>query len=209
MQTSAYDILRRDALGQATWIEAAPDLDAAKARVLHLAERFPAEYVIFHQASASVVADFHFKPTPAQPDDAKLIPASTVGRLLLIDDGDSVREVLRTFLERRGFQVCGEATDGIDAIEKAKVLKPDLIILDLAMPRMNGMEAASILSGIMPGVPIVLLTIYGDFMGSALAAASGIKAVISKTDSLDKLASCVQSLLQKSQRLTTGIGVQQ
>lgn len=63
MQTSSFDILRRDALGLSTWIEAAPDLDVAKARVLHLAERFPAEYVIFHQPTASVIADFHFKPT--------------------------------------------------------------------------------------------------------------------------------------------------
>jgi DNA-binding NarL/FixJ family response regulator len=149
-------------------------------------------------------------PQPAQPDDANPtpIPASTLGKVLLIDDGDSVREVIRTFLEKRGFQVCGEAADGIDAIEKAKTLKPDLIILDLAMPRMNGMEAASVLSRIMPGVPIVLLTIYGDFVGSSLAAASGIKAVISKTDSLDKLASCVLSLLQTGQYLATGIGAQ-
>jgi DNA-binding NarL/FixJ family response regulator len=149
-------------------------------------------------------------PQPAQPDDAKLSPvrASACGKILLIDDGDAVRDVIRVFLEKRGFQVCGEAADGIDAIEKAKTLKPDLIILDLAMPRMNGMEAASILSRIMPRVPIVLLTIYGDFMGSSLAAASGIKAVVSKTDSLDKLASCIQSLLQTGQSFTSGLEAQ-
>ena len=117
------------------------------------------------------------------------------GRVLLIDDGDAVRDVIRIFLEKRGFQVCGEAADGVEAIEKAKALKPDLIILDLAMPRMNGMEAASILSSIMPSVPIVLLTMYGDFMGASLAAATGIKAVVSKTDGLDKLVDRVQSLL--------------
>jgi len=117
------------------------------------------------------------------------------GRVLLIDDGDAVRDVIRIFLEKRGFQVCGEAADGVEAIEKAKALKPDLIILDLAMPRMNGMEAASVLSSIMPSVPIVLLTMYGDFMGASLAAASGIKAVVSKTDGLDKLVDRVQSLL--------------
>lgn len=117
------------------------------------------------------------------------------GRILLIDDGDAVRDVIRLFLEKRGFQVCGEAADGVEAIEKAKALKPDLIILDLAMPRMNGMEAASILSGIMPSVPIVLLTMYGDFMGASLAAATGIRAVVSKTDGLDKLVDRVQSLL--------------
>ena len=63
MRTSSYDIFRRDALGTITWIEAVPDVGAAKARILHLAERFPAEYLIFHQASASVVANFNFKPT--------------------------------------------------------------------------------------------------------------------------------------------------
>jgi DNA-binding NarL/FixJ family response regulator len=137
-------------------------------------------------------------PQPAQPDGKPTpILAPALGKVLLIDDGDAVRDVIRAFLQNRGIQVCGEAADGVDAIEKAKALKPDLIIIDLAMPRMNGMEAASILSRIMPRVPIVLLTIYGDFMGASLAAATGIKAVISKTDSLDKLAACVQSLLQK------------
>ena len=63
MQTSSYDIFRRDAFGTTTWIEAVSDVDAAKARVLHLAERFPAGYLIFHQATASVVANFHFRPT--------------------------------------------------------------------------------------------------------------------------------------------------
>lgn len=63
MQASPYDVLRRDALGTAIWIEAVPDVATAKARILHLAERFPAEYVIFHQATARVVANFHFKPT--------------------------------------------------------------------------------------------------------------------------------------------------
>lgn len=148
-------------------------------------------------------------PHPVQPDaNPKPVVAPRFGKVLLIDDGDAVRDVIRAFLENRGIQVCGEAADGIDAIEQAKALRPDLIILDLAMPRMNGMEAASVLSRIMPRVPIVLLTIYGDFVGSALAAATGIKAVISKTDSLDKLAACVQSLLQTAHQFPSGIGAQ-
>jgi hypothetical protein len=63
MQTSLYDILRTDARGNATWMDAVPDIDAAKARVLHLAERFPSDYVIFHRATVSVVANFHFNST--------------------------------------------------------------------------------------------------------------------------------------------------
>jgi hypothetical protein len=63
MQASLYDILRTDARGNAIWMDAVPDIDAAKARVLHLAERFPSDYVIFHRATVSVVANFHFKAT--------------------------------------------------------------------------------------------------------------------------------------------------
>jgi DNA-binding NarL/FixJ family response regulator len=115
---------------------------------------------------------------------------------LVIDDGDSVRDIIRIFLERDGFEVCGEAADGVEAIELAKKLKPDLIILDLAMPRMNGVEAASILTRTMPDIPVVLLTLYQNLLGPALASAVGVKAVIDKTDGLDKLVACVHSLLK-------------
>jgi DNA-binding NarL/FixJ family response regulator len=69
-------------------------------------------------------------------------------------------------------------------------------VLDLKMPRMNGAEAASILSTTMPGVPIVLLTLYQNLLGTALASAIGVKAIIDKTDGLDKLVACVRSLLK-------------
>jgi DNA-binding NarL/FixJ family response regulator len=74
-----------------------------------------------------------------------------------------------------------------------------VIVLDLAMPRMNGAEAASILNQTMPDVPIVLLTLYLNVLGPALASAIGIKAVVDKTEGLDKLVACVRSLLQPSQ----------
>jgi len=119
-------------------------------------------------------------------------------RILVIDDGDSVRDIIRIFLERDGFEVCGEAADGVEAIEQAKKLKPDLIVLDLAMPRMNGAEAASILSSTMPDVPIVLLTLYMNVLGPSLASAIGVKAVIDKTEGMDKLVACVHSLLNSN-----------
>ena len=119
----------------------------------------------------------------------------------MIDDGDSVRDIIRIFLEKAGFEVCGEAADGVEGIEQAKKLKPDLIVLDLAMPRMNGAEAASVLSQHMPTVPIVLLTLYQNVLGSALASAVGVKAVIDKTDGMDKLVACVHSLLDGSTEL--------
>ena len=120
-------------------------------------------------------------------------------RILVIDDGDSVRDIIRIFLERDGFEVCGEGGDGVEAIEQAKKLKPDLIVLDLAMPRMNGAEAASVLSQTMPDVPIVLLTLYQNVLGTALASAVGVKAILDKTDGMDKLVACVRSLLSPDQ----------
>jgi DNA-binding NarL/FixJ family response regulator len=139
-------------------------------------------------------------PQPKQQRDVTPLPANRTSRsrILVTDDGDSVRDIIRIFLERDGFEVCGEAADGVEAIEQAKKLKPDLIVLDLAMPRMNGVEAASILSTTMPDVPIILLTLYQNVLGPALASAVGIKAIIDKTDGMDKLVECVHSLLDGS-----------
>src|SRR5260370_24581026 len=79
-------------------------------------------------------------------------------RILVIDDGDSVRDIIRIFLEREGFDVCGEAADGVEAIEQAKKLKPDLIMLGLAIPRTNRAGASSLLSTTIPARPITRLT---------------------------------------------------
>src|ERR1700689_5320968 len=94
--------------------------------------------------------------------------------ILVVDDSETCRKVTRLFLESQlGLEVCGEAVDGVDAIEKARSLKPDLIVLDLAMPRMNGVEAASELQAMMPRIPIILFTMYDDTVGRALAQCAG------------------------------------
>jgi DNA-binding NarL/FixJ family response regulator len=117
--------------------------------------------------------------------------------ILIVDDSDTCRKVTRLFLESQlGLEVCGEAVDGVDAVEKARTLKPDLVVLDLAMPRMNGVEAASELRAMMPRVPIVLFTMYDDAVGRALALSAGANLVVSKPSGGWKLVECVQSLLQ-------------
>jgi DNA-binding NarL/FixJ family response regulator len=80
--------------------------------------------------------------------------------ILIADDSATVRRVIHSYLTQRHFEVCGEAIDGVDALEKAAELDPALILLDLRMPRMNGVEAASVLKTRMPNVRIVLLTMY-------------------------------------------------
>lgn len=118
--------------------------------------------------------------------------------ILLVDDNDVVRKIARLFLETQtDLEICGEAVDGMDAIEQAQRLKPDLILLDLAMPNMNGAEAAPIIKRMFPKVPIVLFTLYKEQIGSALFSKLGIDAVFSKPDGGWKLVECVRGLLQE------------
>lgn len=118
-------------------------------------------------------------------------------RILIADDGEEVRQVVRAVLEARtNYEICGEATNGAEAVAKALELKPDLILLDVAMPMLNGVEVASVLAGSMPNLPIVLYTMYNELLGLSLATAVGAKAVISKADGISKLVECVQSLLE-------------
>ncbi len=117
--------------------------------------------------------------------------------ILVVDDSDTCRRITRLFIESQlDLDVCGEAVDGLDAIEKARTLKPDLVILDLAMPRKNGVEVAFELRTMMPQVPIVLFTMYDDEVGRGLALSAGASRVVSKPDGGWKLLECVRSLLQ-------------
>src|ERR1700756_4161418 len=108
--------------------------------------------------------------------------------VLIVDDYPAVRSAIRAGLERySGFFVCGEAADGVDAIEKATKLKPDFILLDLSMPRMSGMEAASILKRLMPNVLIVAFSMYAELLSRSLPSTVGIDAVIDKLAGIEKV----------------------
>ena len=116
--------------------------------------------------------------------------------VLIVDDYPAVRSAIRAGLERySGFFVCGEAADGADAIEKATKLKPDFILLDLSMPRMSGIEAASILKRLMPHVLIVAFSMYAELLGRSLPSTVGIDAVIDKLAGIEKVVECARNLL--------------
>ena len=115
--------------------------------------------------------------------------------ILLVDDSELIRSATRHFLEgQTGFKVCGEAVDGIDALEKASHLRPDLIILDIAIPHMNGLQTARELRARMHRMPIILFTWYVDAVQPEDIEKAGINAVISKTNP-SALQSHVNSLL--------------
>lgn len=113
--------------------------------------------------------------------------------VLLADDNDPARKVVRAALEQAGLAVCAEAVDGVDAVDKASELKPDLIVLDLRLPRLNGIEAAYVLRGRLPKTPILLFTLFE--VDQSIASAAGISAVVRKSDGINKLVECVQSSL--------------
>jgi two-component system, chemotaxis family, chemotaxis protein CheY len=118
-------------------------------------------------------------------------------RILLVDDSDNIRRITRLFIESQlDLDVCGEAVDGVDAIEKARELRPDLVVLDLAMPRMNGVKAACQLRAMNSQTPIVLFTMYDDMSARALALSAGVNVVLSKADGGWKLIECVRNLLE-------------
>jgi CheY-like chemotaxis protein len=115
--------------------------------------------------------------------------------ILIADDNSTIRYLIRYLVERKGFVVCAEAEDGAQAVAEAKRTQPDLILLDLSMPIMNGAEASSALKRLMPLTPILLFTLHGDTLAKSLAASAGADLLISKSDGIDKLVDGIHSLM--------------
>jgi len=117
-------------------------------------------------------------------------------RLLIADDNATARQLLRALLEtREGWQVCGEATTGVEVVTQSAELKPDIVILDLAMPLMDGIHAAQEISTASPTIPILLYTMH-SFAGLDLEAKKvGIRKVVSKTDTGNDLLAAIDELV--------------
>jgi DNA-binding NarL/FixJ family response regulator len=83
-------------------------------------------------------------------------------RIMVVDDHEIVREGIRTLFvrSRRGWEICGEARDGEEAIEAAKTLKPDVVVLDITMPKLSGLEAASQIAALGLGCRILMFTMH-------------------------------------------------
>ena len=118
-----------------------------------------------------------------------------MAKVLIVDDSSTVRTILREFLSKSvGVQSFAEAADGMEAIMQVRENKPDLIILDVAMPVMNGLKAATILKEVAPETPILLFTMY-----DMLAEDTKADAVVSKVAGLASLGQCVREFFAKSE----------
>jgi DNA-binding NarL/FixJ family response regulator len=103
--------------------------------------------------------------------------------ILIVDDSAIIRHTLRSCIEQHSdWEVCGEAENGRIAVQKVKELHPDVVILDLQMPVMNGFEAADKISHLAPRTAIVMLTLHECEQVSQDAHAAGIQDVLSKSD---------------------------
>ena len=127
-------------------------------------------------------------------DDLKA--AATRGKTALIaDDNAFIRSVLADAFLSGGFKACAQAQNGEEAIEIADEIEPDVIVLDLSMPVMNGLQAASELRKNFPETPIILFTLYGDSISKADASKAGVTLVLLKTVPLPTLIDTARALL--------------
>lgn len=117
-------------------------------------------------------------------------------RILIADDNEIFRDGLRAVVQsNENWQVCGEAADGAEAIQKARQMRPDLIIMDFSMPRICGIDAAREIHKELPKLPILLLTLFLTQQLAEEARNAGISAAVSKTK-LDNLLDGIQATFQ-------------
>jgi len=117
-------------------------------------------------------------------------------KILIADDNALVRKLLRIMLEgQKGWQICAEATNGSEAILKAQESKPDAVILDFAMPLLDGLDAAREITRTLPSVPILLFTLYDSPEMTLAAKEAGVSRVLPKTASGLPLIQAVRDLL--------------
>jgi DNA-binding NarL/FixJ family response regulator len=104
-------------------------------------------------------------------------------RILVADDSDVVRHGIKYLLSQHaGWEVCGEAVDGQEAVQKARQLSPDVVVLDFSMPVLNGIEAARQIQTTRPRTTFVLCSMYMDRQLASVAREVGITSVLSKSN---------------------------
>ena len=115
--------------------------------------------------------------------------------VLIVDDSPLIRRLLRAALTESEWVVCEEAANGREGIVKAQELRPDVVVLDLAMPEMNGLQTARVLKRIMPTTPLLMFTSHLVPNLEEEAASAGIQKVVSKSDGAPAVMSAIRSLL--------------
>jgi DNA-binding NarL/FixJ family response regulator len=120
-----------------------------------------------------------------------------VVRILVADDQEAVRKrVCAALTAHEGFEVCGEASNGKEAVEKAKELNPDLILLDITMSVLNGLDAARQIRAFAPETPIVILSVHKSRQLMEEARKIGVQGYVTKGEAVQKLIQAVETVRQ-------------
>jgi CheY-like chemotaxis protein len=159
--------------------------------------------VAIHTGLSALLSALPFPPAERRsPDRLQAIgngeSSGVDGRrtsVLVVEDNDAERHVICNAIETFTKFSVHSAVNGVDGIKKALSLKPDLIVMDLAMPMMNGLEAAAVLRKELPNVPIVVLSLYAEEIDTPRSTAFGVVRVLSKTDGIRPVLECIQQLL--------------
>jgi DNA-binding NarL/FixJ family response regulator len=120
-----------------------------------------------------------------------------MARILIADDHAMMRKGLRTVIEPHpGWEICGESTTGTEALEQTKLLKPDLIVLDVSMPVLNGLEVAHRISKSMPEVKILLFTMHNSPQFTKDIAKTGARGYVCKSSGEELLTQAIETVLR-------------
>jgi DNA-binding NarL/FixJ family response regulator len=120
----------------------------------------------------------------------------TKHKILIADDHAMIREGIKILLKnKKEYEIIGEAVNGLDAVEKYKNLNPDLVILDISMPELSGMEAAKEILNIDPAALMIILSMYDDEDYIRLCLEIGVKSYVVKSESSEELVDAVKNVL--------------
>jgi two-component system, NarL family, response regulator NreC len=125
--------------------------------------------------------------------------------VLIADDHPIFRRGLKSLLESDGFTVVGEGADGMEAIQLAEKFRPDIVILDFSMPRLNGLDAAKEIRRISPRSKVILLTVHREEQYVLEALTAGIKGFVLKSEASPALAEAIQEVTRGNAYLSPGI----
>ena len=126
-------------------------------------------------------------------------------RVLLADDSPAILQVVRGLLEREGIDVVGEAADGQQAVRLAQAVSPDMAVLDLAMPRLNGLDAAREILRACPGTQVIMLTIYAEEHQVAAAFKEQVRGYVIKSQAVEELLQAIRDVSAGGTYLSPGI----